>query len=779
MKADPVFPIRRRSFLGALVGGATCLWATSGCQTERGSASDRPVIDEVLPDEDVFGYIERKGGGFSQRLYLQIVGAASEYKEGDDAIGVSAVDDVSRRHARLLLANTRVGDLVDHPFLDDRLGQALAESTAKDVARDLASVTLGGLKTDLLTGTEETFRRVRTGLRSEVIGCLVKLFTNAELVALSQRIWNKLPGTYIGAKGFLGARLRPNSPTDYEDAILMQVLNGFAYAVGDVVLAGDAAFANTGVSVVSKCLSDIQRVFGLSEVLPVCATGSLDQQAKAAGPGAMLHQRLAGTDAANAMGGAPVESMLAHADARTQKFGLSLETGQGQEFLIGEDFGVDMVVLAARQLGFARALKHRVAEAQKKAGQPPAPWVLVHAVAGALGSLVFRNKDQLVRCCLEDLVMGKLHGLTMGLDVSTSVEAEISLDDLDDCLTQVTPANPAFLIAMPTKRDPTTGLYSTSFQDHVRLRETFGLHIAATMEKLFQDVGVLDKEGKPTSKFGNLEWMFWQYIQRKAPGSMIEPHAYGRARWLIQETELNGAWLSRGHGATPAEMPPELAKRVYEQYQGARKAVWAEWRPNFYPSLIKQGRVNSLAQNRRDYLLRPRAGEFLDDEAIRDILKLRFHQAERWRVQLLFSDGLCPEAMTDWVHLEWLTRNIIRELVPIGQIVAPEPLSLRGGRVRAGYRVGELLYRGRKDGTTKLAIVHILGQRPDLLQRAYSVYVTIASADKWSVAGLVGHSDTRVYSGIEVPTTDSVRVGQDIGQDMYWLMKCASGSRCR
>ena len=63
-------------------------------------------------------------------------------------------------------------------------------------------------------------------------------------------------------------------------------------------------------------------------------------------------------------------------------------------------------------------------------------------VAGFIGPEVFRTRDQLVRCCLEDLVMGKLHGLCIGLDVCSTLHMDVSPDDLDCCLDAVAPARP-------------------------------------------------------------------------------------------------------------------------------------------------------------------------------------------------------------------------------------------------------------------------------------------------------------------------------------------------
>jgi len=73
-------------------------------------------------------------------------------------------------------------------------------------------------------------------LSSDVIGCVVKLMTNDELISIGQKIFNPLPGSQIGSKGYMGARIQPNSPTDNIDDIRMQVFCAWSYAVGDLVL---------------------------------------------------------------------------------------------------------------------------------------------------------------------------------------------------------------------------------------------------------------------------------------------------------------------------------------------------------------------------------------------------------------------------------------------------------------------------------------------------------------------------------------------------------------
>ena len=74
-----------------------------------------------------------------------------------------------------------------------------------------------------------------------------------------------------------------------------------------------------------------------------------------------------------------------------------------------------MVIHESRKYGFARSLKHVLADNVKNGKTPFRPWVHLNDVAGFIGPEVFRTRDQLVRCCLEDIVMGKLHGLCIGL----------------------------------------------------------------------------------------------------------------------------------------------------------------------------------------------------------------------------------------------------------------------------------------------------------------------------------------------------------------------------
>ncbi|HAW30087.1 MAG TPA: ethanolamine ammonia-lyase, partial [Planctomycetaceae bacterium] len=251
------------------------------------------------------------------------------------------------------------------------------------------------------------------------------------------------------------ARIQPNSPTDNPDDIFWQVLDGWSYAVGDVVLGTNPVSSEPeSVAAIELVLRDLLVTFGIEQVLPHCVLSHIDVQAKverrSPGSTALWFQSIAGSDAANQTFDIDLKKMRDYARSRTGQYGLYFETGQGADFTNGHSHGFDMVLHESRKYGFARALTREVANAQQASGQESAPWVHLNDVAGFIGPEVFRTREQLVRCCLEDIVMGKLHGLTIGLDVCSTLHMDVSLDDLDWCLDQIMPANPAYLMALPT-----------------------------------------------------------------------------------------------------------------------------------------------------------------------------------------------------------------------------------------------------------------------------------------------------------------------------------------
>ena len=417
-------PLNRRDFVQAMLGSSMAL-TLSFTQSRKTSAEVESVgdvsIPEIIAGEDLFFYINRMRGTFDPVLYRKLLGAANEFKEGDQMIGVAAADQSSRLHARSLLANTRIKEINAHPVYQDKLTEYIIPAKAASTASRTVE-TVGDLKQFLLTETEATIKQLSQQLSSDVIGCVVKLMSQQELITVGSKIFNPLPGSLIGAKGYLGARIQPNSPTDNPDDIFWQVLDGWSYAVGDVVLGTNPVSSEPeSVAAIELVLRDLLLTFEIEKVMPHCVLSHIDVQAeverRSPGSTALWFQSIAGSDAANQTFDIDLKKMRDYARSRTGQYGLYFETGQGADFTNGHSHGFDMVLHESRKYGFARALTREVANAQQASGQESAPWVHLNDVAGFIGPEVFRTREQLVRCCLEDIVMGKLHGLTIGLDV--------------------------------------------------------------------------------------------------------------------------------------------------------------------------------------------------------------------------------------------------------------------------------------------------------------------------------------------------------------------------
>ena len=755
--------MKRRSFVGgALVTTALpCFRRTSAAEEPRdaeGTGTHGFRVTKPNSNEGILAYIHRTHGEFDMPLFCQILGAANEFKEGDQAIGVAAADDSSRTHARKLLANTKVRDIDANSPHQDSLFGFIQSPVSTGTRKKNSDRTIGELRDLVLSGSESDIKKVASGLSSDVIACVVKLMTNKELIAVGSKIFHALPGSNIGARGYLGARVQPNSPTDNVDDIRWQVFDAWSYAVGDVLL-GTNPVSSTPASVASveQTLQEILTTFGLTETLPHCVLSHIDVQAdvEQTNPGLtrLWFQSIAGCDSANKTFDINVDSMKRYAASRNGRFGLYFETGQGADFTNGHGHGFDMVIHESRKYGFARALTAEVAAAQQRSGQPPAPWVHVNDVAGFIGPEVFRSREQLVRCCLEDIVMGKLHGLCIGLDICSTLHMDVSLSDLDWCIDQIMPANPAYLMALPTKIDPMLGYLTTGYQDHVRIREKFGYKVNDAMWSFFQLLKVIDDQGRPAENFGDPTAVYVLYRRRKQD-TRSEQEIRDEAAKQLTAVRSRGVFIAEKYGRTPGELAPQLAVDIGRIYDDAKKSIWAELPPEFVESVPNVVPLKTRSIDRTDYILHPESGEQLDDRSAGVVAAMKSSLANEFNAQIVISDGLNALSILEPGHLGPFLDRLRSELTDNGFRVAPSNFIVQSGRVRAGYRIGEVYFDSQAD---KCAILHVIGERPGTGHRTFSVYITAADGSVWSKPGSVDHDITKVVSGIALtalkPTT--------------------------
>lgn len=747
----------RRDFITLTSAGAL---AASGAFDV--AADDSPAIDRQIPkplaDEGLVEYVQRTSNGWDEALYKQLLGWANEFKEGDQLLGIAAPDDASRQLARDLLSRTQLQQIDVHAPIRDRHYAAIQESLDKHQHARTAAWTLAELSQFLLQQNEASIKEVAAGLSSDVIACVVKLLNNDQLIQVGSKIFFPLPGSNIGAKGYLGARVQPNSPTDHPDDIRWQVLDAWSYAVGDVLLGTNPVSSEVeSVAAVQQVLQDLLVTFKLDQVLPHCVLSHIDVQSQVEqqhpGRTALWFQSIAGSDAANATFDVTLDKMLHYASTKPGPFGLYFETGQGADFTNGHGGGMDMVIHESRKYGLARLLSQRFAAANAISGQP---WVHVNDVAGFIGPEVFRTRKQLVRCCLEDIFMGKLHGLCLGLDVCSTLHMDVSLDDLDWCLEQLVPACPAYLMALPTKIDPMLGYLTTGYQDHVRLREKFGCRVNEPMWEFFQQLGVIDSGGNPTQHFGDPLWVYLQY-RRRAQDIRSDEEILAEGRQQLTEIRQRGVFIASGYGATPSQLKPELQQEIRNIYDDAKLSIWAELDRDFLAARPTALVLKSESASREDYILHPSSGEQFGPPAIQQLTQLKSQYGGKYQIQLVISDGLNALAINDLRQLNPFISRLTELLQQQNLQVAPVPIVVQSGRVRAGYKIGQTLF-SQLSGTRGL--IHLIGERPGSGHRTFSAYMTCASASKWE-SGQVDHDITQVVAGIANTALAPIRAADD------------------
>ena len=755
--------ISRRIFLyqaGVLGVHLSLLSGCEGPTTESTSQVFSGIqIDSPKSGEDIFAYIKRKNGKMDLGLYRQIIGAANEFKEGDQALGLTAANPQSREYARQLLGQTQVQQLAQNSVFQDELYELIQQTTTTQ--SEVGQWTLNELKAFLLTAEEASIKSILPGLNSDVIACVVKLMSNEELIQIGQKIFHPLPGTQIGSKGYMSARIQPNSPTDHPDDIMWQVFDAWSYGVGDLVLGTNPVSSEpASVAKIEAALFDILQTFQLEDTLPNCVLSHIDIQAQVEdyqpGTTGIWFQSVAGTVNANQTFDVTIEKMMEHASQRKGQYGLYFETGQGADFTNGHGEGFDMLIHEARKYGFIRALKQKIETQNDREA-----WVHVNDVAGFIGPEVFKTKEQLVRCCLEDTAMGKLHGLTIGLDICSTLHMDVSLEDLDWCIEQVMPANPAYLMALPTKNDPMLSYLTTSFSDHVRVREKFGYKVNDAMWDFFKKIEIIDSNDRPTQHFGDPIWVYYQYLKTKGD-KRNKAAIYEEGRNIIAEIKERGVPIAEGYGQNIWDLEPELDKQVHALYEDAKISIWAEMDDRFIQTIPAALSIHTLSADRKDYVYHPESGEKLSETAIKRLGSLR----DKWGtevpdVQIIISDGLNVRSLTDEGHLVPFLEELKKTLNEKGYSLSEDHILVTHGRVRAGYACGEKLFGNWPGEKRNKGVIHIIGERPGSGHHNFSAYLTAAPVNTWSQQGKVDHDISRVVSGISDSAFDPVLAARE------------------
>jgi ethanolamine ammonia-lyase large subunit len=655
---------------------------------------------------------------------------ANEFKEGDLSVGGTR-DDQLRAEAREELSSLRVGEISNAVFVEDQVTETLHRSLDPELADELARMTVEELKRILLSPNVSAWvKQYRDGLASEVIAAVAKVMTNTELGEVSRALFNPLPGdgTSVGASQHFGSRIQPNSPGDDQEEILFSILEGLAYGCGDVIIGLNPASDDVDTIIrLEELLCSVVERLELPTRYSVLSDIVKQTSARERTRVDVGFQSLAGTSKAIAgMVGLDIDGLLELARGFE---GLYFETGQGSAVTNLAAEGVDMVTLEARAYGVARYLRKRTGA-----------WTIVNDVAGFIGPEVFQTGDQLLRACLEDTMMAKLHGLTMGLDVCATFHMGIDPQELKHLTAHIVEhSGPAYLMAVAGNADPMLGYLTTSFREHPVLRRRTGRQVSSAMKKRLIELGVMNESREADGRGADALYAAYQKVGGDARTfEALRAEATKKVSALAER----GFDLGSSYDSDPAARN-KVTARINAIYAHARRALYAKLDEAVINDVSPHHlRVRTNATDRDDFLAHPPAGESVCPQDASRILAL--YPTDRPGVQIVISDGLNGNAVNE--NLRHVLPVLKRRLAQAGHRVGDAEVLIKNGRVRAGYHVGLLLDVD--------LVVHLIGERPGTGIDTMSAYLTYgrdkAGRSRWSpnLDHSLDHSWTTAVCGI-------------------------------
>ena len=367
-------------------------------------------------------------------------------------------------------------------------------------------------------------------------------------------------------------------------------------------------------------------------------------------------------------------------------------------------------------------------------------------------SIRSRHGRDVEGACLEDLVMAKLHGLTMGLDVCATFHMGIPPAELRDVTGRVVERGaPAYLMAVAGNADPMLGYLTTSFLDHPRLRRQAGRQVTSAMRSRFgatftdspdstdsphsdsrDSTDSRDSADHDTRRSGGTEVYSLYAAYSKAGGDTRTAATLAEiAERKVQELRERGFDLGGDEATSEA--------RLQAIYANARQALYSVINESLIRDVCaRHAHVRTDAREREDYLSHPPSGERIRRADVPLLTGL--YPARRPQVQIVISDGLNANGVNE--QLRALLAPVRRLLADAGIAVGATDVVIRNGRVRAGYHVGQLL--------DPEAIVHIIGERPGTGLNTVSAYLTFgrdrSGHPRWDPN--LDHSCTNAVCGI-------------------------------
>lgn len=430
----------------------------------------------------------------------EVLGKANEERSGDKLAGVCASSMAERIAAKDVLSHLTLADLRNNPVVpyeEDEVTRVIQDGVNESIYNEIKNWSVSELREWILSNetTTEQIRRISRGLTSEIVAAVAKLMSNLDLIYGASKIRVTAHcNTTIGLPGTMSFRLQPNHPTDNIKGVELSVYEGLSYGVGDAVI---------GLNPVEDTVDNVIAVLNLfAEIkekwkIPTqsCTLAHVTTQMEAVRRGApsdLFFQSIAGSQKGNEAFGVSVE-LLDEAHDLVTKYGTSagpnvmyFETGQGAELSSNAHHGADQVTMEARCYGLAKRYN---------------PFML-NTVVGFIGPEYLYNSKEVIRAGLEDHFMGKLTGISMGVDACYTNHMKADQNDIENLAVLLTSAGCNYFMGIPHGDDVMLNYQCTGYHDAASLRQLLKLRPSKEFEAWMESMGLWE-DGKLAKRAGD------------------------------------------------------------------------------------------------------------------------------------------------------------------------------------------------------------------------------------------------------------------------------------
>lgn len=440
------------------------------------------------------------GRSYEFKSVKEVLAKANEYKSGDMLAGVAAETAEERVAAKVVLSEMKLSDLRNNPVVpyeEDEITRIIQDDVNEKIYDEIKNWTVSELREWILdlNTNGAMINRISKGLTSEMVAAVTKLMGNMDLVYAANKIRvKKFCNTEIGGEGILAVRLQPNHTTDDPDGIMLSTYEGLSFGMGDALIGLNPVDDSVeSVKRVLERFNDIKTKWSIPTQICVLAHVTTQMEAvKRGAPTDLIFQSIAGSEKGNEAFGINAE-MIEEARQLALKHGTAtgpnvmyFETGQGSELSSDAHHGSDQVTMEARCYGFAKRYD---------------PF-LVNTVVGFIGPEYLYDSKQVIRAGLEDHFMGKLTGISMGVDACYTNHMKCDQNDIENLKMLLAGAGVNYFMGIPAGDDIMLNYQTSSFHDNATLRQIYNKRPIRPFEIWMEKMGIM-KDGKLTERAGD------------------------------------------------------------------------------------------------------------------------------------------------------------------------------------------------------------------------------------------------------------------------------------